>query len=141
MGIGQMLKIACAGVIASVAVASAAGAQQGGDYGTYGGAYLDWLSPLAISSYEWPFKHGPISVIAPGANGAVQTYTLVPCQDGAAVCSGSAIGAVSVDGLTTVVSGLYGRTFYLGMGGHGVIDAGGVQSVLAWDTQGNGPNR
>ncbi|ARO15373.1 hypothetical protein BVG79_02033 [Ketogulonicigenium robustum] len=136
-GIGQAL------VVAALIAAGGASAQQasGGNYSSYGGATLDWLSPLAISSYEWPFKRGPIAVVAPAA-GELATYTLVPCQDlrtqQTTVCSGNQVGTVTTQGLTTIVSGLYGRTFYLGMGGHGIIDANGVQSVLAWNTRGAG---
>jgi len=91
-------------------------------------AYADAFS-------EAPFQNGAVSVVAE-AQGDLGTYSLHPCRNGTAVCAGSAQGPVGQVGVTddyTVVSGLYGGTFWLSPGGDGAFVRGGETVALAWN--------
>jgi len=93
----------------------------------------DWT--LGIG--EVPFARGAMSVIATEA-GALETWRLVPCREGRAVCAWSVTGAAGrierADG-TWIISGLFGnRTFELRPAGGGVIRyANGATVPLAWN--------
>ena len=90
----------------------------------------------AESGYEQPFQNGPMTVIAT-ENGDLTSWTLVPCQGGAAICGGGLYGPAGTREVTadyTVIRGLYGRTFWLSPGGDGWVGRN-VNAVvpLAWD--------
>lgn len=67
----------------------------------------------------------------------IQTFNLVPCQGGKAVCGGSARGAagtLTLEGRQYVVRGAYtGRDFYLDPNGDGFMGRGTVLVPLAWN--------
>lgn len=84
---------------------------------------------------EMPFERGAMSIVAT-ERGDLRSFRLVPCHNGI-VCAGSARGRhghVEMQGEVMVVSGLYGRTFYLERGGDGRIVRRGVSTPLAWDS-------
>ncbi|WP_210528665.1 hypothetical protein [Rubellimicrobium arenae] len=86
---------------------------------------------------EAPFAKGAMSVVAT-ENGELQTYDLVPCQGGAAICAGSLTGpAVRLVRTPdwSVVQGLYGRTFWLSHGGDGYLERNGQLVPLTWEAQ------
>lgn len=79
-----------------------------------------------------PFDSGPITVLS-GAGGNLQSYTLTPCRNGAAIC-GARTGQLQQTEDFYVVTGAYaGRTFYLSPGGDGFIRRGGVDTDIAWN--------
>ncbi|WP_386679207.1 hypothetical protein [Loktanella sp. R86503] len=67
----------------------------------------------------------------------IQSFKLVPCQGGKAVCGGSSSGAAGVltlEGGQYVVRGAYaGRDFYLDRNGDGFMGRGSVLTPLAWN--------
>ena len=82
-----------------------------------------------------PFAEGPVSVVTAEPD-RMRTYRLVPCQGGTRICAGGPRGPQGVLTLTPdyrVVTGLYGRTFYLSPGGNGAVYRNGVYAPLAWD--------
>lgn len=90
---------------------------------------------------EAPFENGALSVIAPGDTGNLSTYRLVPCAAGQAICAGNDRGPAGQIRRTPdwfVVTGLYGRTFWLGYGGDGYLERGGQYIPLAWNAAPNG---
>ena len=90
---------------------------------------------------ETPFENGALSVVGPDGSADLATYQLVPCQGGQAICGGSAQGPAGQLTRTPnwfVVSGLYGRTFWLSYGGDGYIQNGGEYWPIAWNAQPNG---
>lgn len=87
-----------------------------------------------------PFADGQVvSVIAndPDPLRTIDTYTLVPCQEGRAVCSGSSTGsagALTLEDGIYVVRGAYGnRVFYLNKGGDGFMQEGNLLKPIAWN--------
>lgn len=94
---------------------------------------------------EAPFQRGALAVVA-REGGFVETFDLVPCQGGRAICAGSDRGPAGTLARTPdwfVVRGLYGRTFWLSYGGDGYVQRGNVLWSLAWsaraDGRGEGP--
>lgn len=94
---------------------------------------------------EAPFQRGALAVAA-REGGRVETFDLVPCQGGRAICAGSDRGPAGTLARTPdwfVVRGLYGRTFWLSHGGDGYVQRGNVLWSLAWsaraDGRGEGP--
>lgn len=88
-----------------------------------------------------PFADGAIAVTAPGGLGEIDTYRLVPCQGGAAICGGSESGRAGQLSRTPdwfVVTGLYGRTFWLSYGGDGYVERDGRYVPLAWNPREDG---
>ena len=84
---------------------------------------------------ETPFEHGAMSIVA-AERGDLRTFRIVPCHDGI-VCSNTARGRhgrIETQGDVTVVSGLFGRTFYLERGGDGRVERRGHSAPLAWDS-------
>jgi len=82
-----------------------------------------------------PFAGGPVSIVA-AEHGRMRTYMLEPCRDGTRICEAGLRGPQGMLTLTPdyrVVTGLYGRTFYLSPGGNGAVYRNGVYSTLAWD--------
>ena len=67
----------------------------------------------------------------------IDSFRLVPCQDGKAVCGGAATGRPGVLTLENgqyVVRGAYpGRDFYLDPNGDGFMGRNGVLVPLAWN--------
>jgi hypothetical protein len=67
----------------------------------------------------------------------IQSFKLVPCQGGKAVCGGSdrgTAGALTLEGRQYVVRGAYaGRDFYLDPNGDGFMGRGTVLVPLAWN--------
>ena len=88
---------------------------------------------------DTPFDSGAVTVLVrdPKPLRMIQSYTLVPCQNGAAVCGGSPLGrtgSLSMQDGQYVVTGAYpGRTFYLGRGGDGFLQENGILVPLAWN--------
>ena len=90
---------------------------------------------------ETPFANGALSVVGPDGSADLASYQLVPCRGGQAICGGSAQGPAGQ--LTRrpdwfVVTGLYGRTFWLSHGGDGYVQQGGEYWPIAWNAQPNG---
>lgn len=90
---------------------------------------------------EAPFANGALAVTAPDDRGDLATYRLVPCHGGQAICAGSEQGPAgqirrSPDWF--VVTGLYGRTFWLSYGGDGYAERGGQYVPLSWNARPNG---
>ncbi len=94
--------------------------------------------------FDTPFDTGAVSVLVRDANPlrVIQTYTMVPCREGAAICGGSAKGPAGVltlqDGQYIVTGAYPGRTFYLDRNGDGFMGVGtpGADQVLvplAWN--------
>lgn len=84
---------------------------------------------------EAPFERGAMSIVAT-ERGDMRTFRIVPCHNGI-VCAGNAQGRhgrVEMRGDVMVVSGLYGRTFYLERGGDGQVERRGHAVALAWDS-------
>ncbi|MGZ9809245.1 hypothetical protein ACXN5S_02155 [Pseudoroseicyclus sp. H15] len=86
---------------------------------------------------EMPFADGQaISAVAASDLG-MDTFRLVPCRGGAAICAGSATGPVGTTRTTPdylVVSGLYGVELWLSPGGDGaVLYPSGTAVPLAWE--------
>jgi len=101
--------------------------------------YVD-IESAAFRAYqtynqEAPFAFGPMSIVS-AEHGEMHTYQLFPCGD--AVCGGSVHGPRGHVGATpnyVVVTGLYGRTFWLSPGGDGaVVRSDGTTNPLAWDS-------
>jgi hypothetical protein len=95
----------------------------------------DAYRAYAASFSEVPFSKGAVSVVTT-ERGALATYTLVPCQGGAAICAGSAQGRAGQLERTPdymIVRGLYGREFWLSPGGDGAMVGGGQTVPLAWN--------
>lgn len=95
---------------------------------------------------EAPFQRGAMAVVAREGGVGVESFSLVPCQEGRTVCAGSEAGAAGTLALTpdwTVVRGLYGRTFWLSYGGDGFVERAGAFWPLSWnarvDGRGEGP--
>ena len=89
---------------------------------------------------DTPFSDGqPVSVLVndPDPLRTIQTFALVPCQNGRAVCGGSnrgRAGLLTLEGGQYVVRGAYaGRDFYLDRNGDGFMGRGGVLVPLAWN--------
>lgn len=94
------------------------------------GAYRAYASGVS----ETPFAGGPVSVIA-AENGHLGTWRLTPCGGGTAICADTSAQAGQIE-LTpdyAIVTGLYGRTFWLSPGGDGAVVSGGVAWPAAWD--------
>ena len=89
----------------------------------------------AAAYSEMPFAEGAMSIVA-AEQGEMRTYRLVPC--GETVCGGSAhgpAGRVETTADYVIVSGLYGRQFWLSPGGDGaLIRSDGATVSLAWDS-------
>jgi hypothetical protein len=84
-----------------------------------------------------PFADGAVSVIAT-EGGKLRTYRLVPCRNGTAICAGSErgrVGALRVSPDYHIVTGLYGRVFFLSPGGDGWLRRGQSDLPLAWDSE------
>ncbi len=87
----------------------------------------------AASFQTAPFANGAVSVVAREGD-FLRTFSQVPCQGGAAVCSPSGrVGHLELTPDYAVVSGLYGRTFWLSPGGDGALVRGAVTVPLAWN--------
>lgn len=89
---------------------------------------------------EEPFARGPLAVVAREGR-EFQTFSLVPCEGGAAICAGSTQGPAGRLSRTPeyfVVDGLYGRRFWLSYGGDGYVERAGTYIPLAWDARING---
>lgn len=92
---------------------------------------------------EVPFARGALSAVA-REGGFVETFTLVPCRGGQAVCAGGEDGPAGTLSRTRdflVVQGLYGRTFWLANGGEGYVQRGDVLWSLAWNARVDGRGR
>lgn len=93
---------------------------------------------FADSYLHVPFAEGPVAVVAT-EGGKLRTYRLVPCRSGTEVCAGSErgrVGALRVSPDYYIVTGLYGRTFFLSPGGDGWLRVGQTDLPLAWDSEG-----
>ena len=89
---------------------------------------------------ERPFAAGPVAVVAAEA-GEPRGFVLAPCRGGGAVCAGGEggpAGALSETPDWLVVTGLYGRTFWLSRGGDAVVARDGRAWRGAWDSRPNG---
>jgi hypothetical protein len=89
---------------------------------------------------EVPFERGALAAVA-REGGFVETFNLVPCHGGRAVCGGSESGPAGTLSRTAdflVVQGLYGRTFWLANGGEGYVQRGSVLWSLAWNARVDG---
>jgi hypothetical protein len=89
---------------------------------------------------EMPFARGSLAAVA-REGGFVETFNLVPCRGGQAVCGGSESGPAGTLSRTNgfvVVQGLYGRTFWLANGGEGYVQRGDVLWSLAWNARVDG---
>lgn len=89
---------------------------------------------------ETPFANGALAVTAPDGLGEIATYRLVPCG-GSAICAGSGRGPAGQLRRTPdwfVVTGLYGRTFWLSYDGDGYVERNGQYIPLAWNARPNG---
>ncbi len=95
---------------------------------------------LELPFGEAPFARGALAAVA-REGGFVETFTLVPCRGGQAVCAGSQdgpAGTLSRAQGFLVVQGLYGRTFWLANGGEGYVQRGDVLWSLAWNARVDG---
>lgn len=86
---------------------------------------------------EAPFEFGSMSVVAT-EDGQLNTYQFFPCQGGQGVCSGGPQGPAgrlyrSPDHY--VLTGLHGRTFWLGYGGDGYVERNDTYASLAWNAR------
>ena len=118
------------------------------------------LALAALSACSGPLSDGPTAIRAavtdafadtPFADGQavsvlvanpdplrrIDSFRLVPCQNGQAVCGGSdrgRAGALTLEDGQYVVRGAYaGRDFYLDRNGDGFMGRGGVLVPLAWN--------
>ena len=89
---------------------------------------------------DTPFADGQaVSVLVsnPDPLRRIDSFRLVPCQDGRAVCGGSdrgRAGTLTLEDGQYVVRGAYaGRDFYLDRNGDGFMRRGGVLVPLAWN--------
>ena len=89
---------------------------------------------------DTPFEDGTtIRIVAPDPDPvrALQTFALVPCRDGVAICGGGAHGPAAtvsaVDGRTRITGAYPGVDFYLDRGGSGYLSRNGVNVPLAWE--------
>ena len=89
---------------------------------------------------DTPFADGQaVSVLVadPDPLARIDSFRLVPCQEGRAICGGSAqgrAGTLTLEGGQYVVRGAYaGRDFYLDRNGDGFMGQGGVLVPLAWN--------
>lgn len=103
--------------------------------------HADVRRAYAYSYQEIPFENGAMSVVAHHHN-RIETYRLVPCRNGTRICGGSAHGPAgriaSHDLDYTVVTGLYGVTFFLSPGGDGGLRrAGHADAWLSWNSVGD----
>ena len=92
------------------------------------------------SMTEAPFSSGALAVVAAQGD-EVESYRLVPCQGGAAICGGGSTGPAGRLVRTPdwfVVQGLYGRTFWLSYGGDGYLERNGQLVPLAWEARSAG---
>ena len=103
-------------------------------------------SPKAIGAAfsdafrDTPFTDGQsITVLVSDADPLrrIESFRLVPCHDGKAVCGGSTLGragTLTLEGGQYVVRGAYaGRDFYLDRNGDGFMGRGDVLVPLAWN--------
>ncbi len=89
---------------------------------------------------EAPFERGALAAVA-REGGFVETFNLVPCQGGQAICGGGETGPAGTLSRSSgflVVQGLYGRTFWLANGGEGYVQRGDVLWSLAWNARVDG---
>jgi hypothetical protein len=96
-----------------------------------------WQRTYERSLTEAPFQFGSMSVVATEA-GQLQTYNFFPCQNGQGVCSGSPQGPAGQlyrSPQHYVLTGLHGRTFWLGYGGDGYVQRGDSYVSLAWNAR------
>lgn len=89
---------------------------------------------------DTPFADGQVVTVLvadPDPLRTIQSFSLVPCQNGRAVCGGSArgqAGALTLEDGQYVVRGAYpGRDFYLDRNGDGFMGRGTVLVPLAWN--------
>lgn len=89
---------------------------------------------------DTPFADGQsvtVLVSDPDPLRQIASFRLVPCQDGKAVCGGSAqgpAGLLTLEDGQYVVRGAYaGRDFYLDRNGDGFMGRGTVLVPLAWN--------
>jgi hypothetical protein len=86
---------------------------------------------------ETPFEFGSMSVVAT-EDGQLSTYNFFPCHGGRGVCSGSPqgpAGRLFRSPQHYVLTGLHGRTFWLGYGGDGYVQRGDSYVSLAWNAR------
>lgn len=96
---------------------------------------LETNRSFAAAYLQQPFELGPISVIAT-ENARLRTYRLVPCREGWAICAGGPSGQAGQLQVTpdhSMVTALYGRTFFLSPGGDGTLRRGSQDVALAWN--------
>ena len=96
---------------------------------------------LERSFTETPFENGALAVVAPDGPADLASYRLVPCRGGQAICAGSEGGPAGQIRRTPdwfVVTGLYGRTFWLSYGGDGYVQQGDQYWPLSWNARPNG---
>ncbi|EYD74348.1 hypothetical protein Rumeso_04033 [Rubellimicrobium mesophilum DSM 19309] len=101
----------------------------------------DYDRAVEQSFTEMPFANGALSVTGPDGMADLATYRLVPCRGGQAICAGSDAGPAGQLRRTPdwfVVTGLYGRTFWLSYGGDGYVQRGGEYWPIAWNARPNG---
>ncbi|NDV02746.1 hypothetical protein [Pseudoroseicyclus tamaricis] len=89
------------------------------------------------SGLTMPFvAEGPVTAVASSGSG-MDTYVLVPCRNGTAICAGSTAGPAGNVRTTedyVVVAGLYGVELWLSPGGDGaVLYPSGAAVPLAWE--------
>lgn len=102
-----------------------------------------YLGGVDLPGGEAPFERGALAAVA-REGGFVESFNLVPCQGGRAVCGGGETGPVGTVSRTedfVVVQGLYGRTFWLANGGEGYVQQGDVLWSLAWNARVDGRGR
>ena len=108
------------------------------------GAAIPTYAEAELATYRFvqsglamPFEGGQTVTAIAASDFGVDTFSLVPCRGGAAICAGSATGPAGTTRTTAdylIVSGLYGVELWLSPGGDGsVLYPGGTAVPLAWE--------
>lgn len=83
-----------------------------------------------------PFQRGTVTVLAT-EHGKLRSYTLTPCQGGAAICAGGLNGRpgqlTRLRDFHVVANAYRDRVFYLGLYGEGSLKVAGQFIPLVWE--------